>query len=193
MGKVNGVALGTISAGGLFLFAGIKGISVTGAIQDIVSGKSPVNAIANQWSAATAPGIPGSAPGEVPGAGSPPASGPAQPAGGSAGQYQAYAFSLFPQYGWGADQQSPLISLWNGESGWDPTAYNPGTHTTNPDDHHAFGIPQALPASKMASAGSDWRTNGYTQIRWGLGYIHDVYGSPSNAYGKWLGRQPHWY
>src|SRR6516164_5303531 len=103
MGKVNGVALATISAGGLFLYAGIKGISVTGAIQDIVSGKSPATAIANQWTSSTVPGIPGSAPGEVPGTGSVPATGPAAPAGGNAGQYQAYAFSLFPQYGWGTD------------------------------------------------------------------------------------------
>jgi len=45
----------------------------------------------------------------------------------------------------------------------------------------------------MAAAGPDWRTNYRTQIRWGEGYIHDVYGTPSNAYALWLSRSPHWY
>lgn len=186
---VNGPALLITSAGIVVVYAGAKGMSVPGIIQDIVKGQSPSGALANQFQ------LTGSAAGSgSTGTGSgTPASGPAVPAGGSVGQYQAYAFSLFHQYGWGTDQQTPLVDLWDGESGWDPTAYNPGTHTTNPDDSHAFGIPQALPASKMASAGADWRTNGYTQIRWGLGYISAVYGSPGNAYAKWLGRSPHWY
>ena len=47
----------------------------------------------------------------------------------------------------------------------------------------AYGIPQALPASKMAAAGPDWRTNPATQIRWGLGYIGATYGTPCNAWG----------
>jgi SLT domain-containing protein len=57
----------------------------------------------------------------------------------------------------------------------------------------AYGIPQSLPASKMASAGPDWRTNPATQIRWGLDYIRSAYGSPSNAWAKWNQRSPHWY
>jgi phage-related protein len=98
----------------------------------------------------------------------------------------SYAASLFPSLGWSvADQLQPLIDLWNGESGWNPQALNPSSG--------AFGIPQSLPADKMASAGTDWQTNPATQIRWGLGYIHDVYGSPSAAYGAWLSRSPHWY
>jgi hypothetical protein len=64
--------------------------------------------------------------------------------------------------------------LWAGESGWSVTASNPSTG--------AFGIPQALPGSKMASAGPDWQTNAVTQIRWGLGYIKDTYGSPCAAW-----------
>ncbi len=69
----------------------------------------------------------------------------------------------------------PLVSLWNVESGWNVTASNPSSG--------AYGIPQALPGSKMASAGADWQTNGATQIRWGLGYIKSVYGSPCAAWG----------
>jgi hypothetical protein len=174
----------------MFVYSGVKGVSILTAIQDIVTGKNPgtataVNAVTPATPAASSPTPTGVSPNLGGGTGA--------SAGSSAATYQAYAFSLFPQYGWGTDQEQSLISLWNGESGWDPTAYNPGTHTTNPDDSHAFGIPQALPASKMASAGSDWRTNAATQIRWGLGYIHDTYGSPANAYNTWLSRSPHWY
>ncbi|MCT1478512.1 phospholipase [Microbacterium sp. p3-SID336] len=78
------------------------------------------------------------------------------------------------RYGWGGDQFSCLNSLWNKESGWNYKAYNPSGAT---------GIPQALPGSKMASAGSDWQSNAATQIAWGLGYIADVYGTPCSAWG----------
>ena len=78
-------------------------------------------------------------------------------------------------YGWGADQFSCLSSLWNKESGWNYQAYNAGSGAT--------GIPQALPGSKMASAGSDWQTNATTQITWGLQYIASVYGTPCAAWG----------
>jgi phage-related protein len=97
----------------------------------------------------------------------------------------AYAFGLFPSMGWGPEQQQALIDLWNGESNWNPQAYNAASGAT--------GIPQALPGNKMASAGADWQTNPATQIRWGLGYIKDRYGTPSEAYAQWLGRNPHWY
>ena len=70
---------------------------------------------------------------------------------------------------------SCLVSLWNRESGWNVSATNASSG--------AYGIPQSLPASKMASAGSDWRTNAATQIKWGLGYIKATYGSPCGAWG----------
>jgi hypothetical protein len=100
-------------------------------------------------------------------------------------QLQAFALSLFGRYGWGAGQLSPLVSLWTNESGWRYNALNPSSG--------AYGIPQALPASKMASAGPDWRTNPATQIRWGERYIYDVYGTPNSAWNLWNARQPHWY
>lgn len=78
------------------------------------------------------------------------------------------------RYGWGADQFSCLSSLWTKESGWNYQAYN--------SDGGATGIPQALPGSKMASAGSDWQTNAATQIAWGLDYISRGYGSPCSAW-----------
>ncbi len=77
------------------------------------------------------------------------------------------------QYGWGSGEFSCLVSLWNKESGWNYQAYNPSGAT---------GIPQALPGSKMASAGSDWQTNAATQVAWGLGYISSVYGTPCSAW-----------
>ncbi|MDQ1129111.1 hypothetical protein [Microbacterium sp. SORGH_AS_0888] len=89
---------------------------------------------------------------------------------------QAYARSaMASRYGWGGDQFSCLLLLWNRESGWRADAYNP--------DSGAYGIPQSLPGDKMASAGADWRTNGNTQVDWGLAYISDVYGSPCGAWG----------
>lgn len=92
----------------------------------------------------------------------------------SPGSAQSYAASLLGQYGWGQDQMSCLVSLWNKESSWNFQAANPSSG--------AYGIPQSLPGSKMASAGADWQTNPQTQIRWGLGYIKGSYGSPCGAW-----------
>lgn len=78
------------------------------------------------------------------------------------------------QYGWGGDQFSCLESLWTKESGWNYQAYNASGGAT--------GIPQALPGSKMASAGSDWQTNAATQVAWGLDYISRAYGAPCSAW-----------
>lgn len=82
-------------------------------------------------------------------------------------------------------QFASLRTLWNNESGWRANAMNPTSG--------AYGIPQALPASKMASAGSDWKTNAATQIRWGLSYIRGRYGDPETALGSWMSHSPHWY
>ncbi|WP_051366497.1 aggregation-promoting factor C-terminal-like domain-containing protein [Hamadaea tsunoensis] len=84
------------------------------------------------------------------------------------------ACKLLPSFGFAYAQMSSLDKLWTRESDWTTTAENSGSG--------AYGIPQSLPGSKMASAGSDWRTNPATQIKWGLGYIRSVYGSPSAAW-----------
>nr|WP_243848622.1 lytic transglycosylase domain-containing protein [Lysinibacter cavernae] len=68
-----------------------------------------------------------------------------------------------------------LVALWNKESHWNVFANNASSG--------AYGIPQALPGEKMASAGADWATNPDTQIRWGLGYIQGRYGTPCGAWG----------
>ena len=78
------------------------------------------------------------------------------------------------QYGWGSGEFSCLSQLWEKESGWNYKSYNSSSGAT--------GIPQALPGSKMASAGSDWASNAATQISWGLGYIKSAYGTPCSAW-----------
>jgi hypothetical protein len=92
----------------------------------------------------------------------------------SAGSAQAIAQGILTSRGMGSDQYSCLVSLWDRESGWRTNAAN---------GSGAYGIPQALPGSKMASAGPDWQTNAKTQILWGLSYITGRYGSPCAAWG----------
>lgn len=93
---------------------------------------------------------------------------------GSKGEYQEYAYSFFDDYGWTKNDFQCLIYLWERESNWNPDAHNGSSG--------AHGIPQSLPASKMASEGDDYYTNGETQIRWGLKYIAGRYGTPSEAW-----------
>jgi resuscitation-promoting factor RpfB len=92
------------------------------------------------------------------------------------GSAQAIAKSMLEARGWGDDQFSCLVTMWNHESGWRVNAANPSG---------AYGIPQALPGSKMASAGADWATNPATQIKWGLEYISSRYGTPCGAWAQW--------
>ncbi len=90
---------------------------------------------------------------------------------------------MLADYGWSSDQFSCLDQLYISESDWNPSATNPTSG--------AYGIPQSLPAEKMASAGADWRTNPATQIEWGLDYIAGSYGSPCSA---WAFKQANnWY
>jgi hypothetical protein len=92
-----------------------------------------------------------------------------------AGDPQQIAAGMLGAFGWDSSQFGCLVSLWNVESGWNVYASNPSSG--------AYGIPQALPGSKMSSAGPDWATDAATQIRWGLGdYIKPIYGSPCNAW-----------
>jgi hypothetical protein len=96
----------------------------------------------------------------------------AVPAG--SGSPRQIAQAMLGSFGWSPGQFSCLDPLWEHESRWSVTAANPGSG--------AFGIPQALPGSRMASAGPDWQTSAATQITWGLRYIRDTYGSPCAAF-----------
>ena len=91
------------------------------------------------------------------------------------GSAQAIAYQMLQERGMGDDQYSCLVSLWNKESHWNVYAQN---------GSGAYGIPQALPGSKMASAGPDWQSNAATQITWGLGYISGRYGTPCGAWSQ---------
>jgi hypothetical protein len=82
-----------------------------------------------------------------------------------------------------ADQLASFSQIISHESGWNVTATNPSSGS--------YGLGQALPASKMASAGADWKTNPRTQIKWALDYMNTRYGSPNAAWTFW--QNHHWY
>jgi len=92
----------------------------------------------------------------------------------ASGSPQQIAEAMLASFGWSSSQFSCLDPLWAHESGWSVTAYNPGSG--------AYGIPQAVPGDKMASAGPDWQISAATQIKWGLEYIQATYGSPCAAW-----------
>ncbi|NGO13594.1 lytic transglycosylase domain-containing protein [Streptomyces sp. HC44] len=86
---------------------------------------------------------------------------------------KAIAHKMIPN----AAQFAAFSKIVEHESGWDIDATNASSG--------AYGLVQALPASKMASAGSDWKTSAATQIEWGLDYMNDRYGSPVGAWNFW--------
>ena len=94
------------------------------------------------------------------------------------GSPQSIAAQIVP-----ADQLDSFDEIISHESGWD-------VHATNASSG-AYGLGQALPGSKMASAGSDWQDSAETQIRWALSYMNDRYGSPNAAWQFWQANN--WY
>ena len=90
---------------------------------------------------------------------------------------------MMETYQWDQEQFICLETLWSKESGWNHLAQNPSSG--------AYGIPQSLPGNKMQSAGSDWKTNPHTQIRWGLNYILKRYDTPCGAYQHF--QKKRWY
>jgi len=99
------------------------------------------------------------------------------------GTSRAIGLEMVLARGWSEAEFACLDSLWTRESGWRTNAANPSSG--------AYGIPQALPGSKMASAGADWQTNPRTQIQWGLDYIAGRYGTPCQAWAFFQDRN--WY
>ncbi|MBD9734964.1 transglycosylase SLT domain-containing protein [Streptomyces sp. H28] len=93
-------------------------------------------------------------------------------------EVQAMARQMIP-----GDQFQCFSNIVTRESTWNYKAVNPSSG--------AYGLVQALPGSKMASAGADWQTNPATQIKWGLNYMNDRYGSPCGAWSFWQAN--HWY
>jgi membrane protein involved in colicin uptake len=93
---------------------------------------------------------------------------------GDAADHREYARTAAAKRGWGETEFGCLDAIWTQESQWKVGATNPTSG--------AYGIPQSLPGDKMASAGSDWRTNAHTQIDWGLDYIAGRYKTPCAAW-----------
>jgi len=96
------------------------------------------------------------------------------PKGGSPAQNAALGKKMVAAAGWTGIQWTDFNNIVMAESGWQTTVANSSSG--------AYGIPQALPGSKMASAGADWQTNPATQIKWMIGYIRSTYGTPANAW-----------
>ncbi|MGW4799399.1 aggregation-promoting factor C-terminal-like domain-containing protein [Nonomuraea sp. NPDC004297] len=100
----------------------------------------------------------------------------------TSGRNKSIAKPMVTARGWDRTQFICLVKLWARESGWNHRAAN---------GSGAYGIPQALPGRKMSASGGDWRTNPRTQIKWGLSYIKQRYGSPCRAWGHF--QSHHWY
>jgi hypothetical protein len=164
--------------GSALVYSGIKGYSMLAVLNNLVTGK-PIATGVTVANPVSAPST--DAPTAAPPIGSPNSNVEINP--------KAIGITQAGAMGWSGNEWLALEKLWTGESNWNPTAQNPSSG--------AYGIPQALPYTKMpkaawpASAGG--HSDALTQIQWGLSYIRSRYGSPSKAYAEWLSRNPHWY
>lgn len=165
-GSTDGIGLAATAAGGILIYAGIQGYSVLAVVANLVTGKpieqglnvtNPLKGVGSVQNVQDASGA-----------------GPVAP-GGNQSLGMTLASSL---YGWEGSEWIALQKLWNRESSWNAKAMNPSSK--------AYGIPQALPWTKMPkkawpeSAGG--QSDPETQIRWGLKYIKGRYGKPSAAW-----------
>lgn len=165
--RINGFTVAYTAVGGLVLWSGIAGTSLTATARGALAGQSPSQLPQTEpvTTAAAAPAASGAA-----------AVGNTGASSGTAAANQAIARVLAAPYGWAAGTQwDDLVSLWNQESGWNNKAENASSG--------AYGIPQALPATKMpAAAQAAGGSSATAQIAWGLAYIKDTYGSPAAAW-----------
>ncbi len=164
-GNVSGVALGTAAAGGVLLWSGVQNRRVTDSLRSLVAGKTPTGA----------PG-PGGATGPSPA--SPPTA-PPNTGGGNPAANKALMQLLAGPYGWATGAQwQALDALEMSEASYDNTVWNRA-------GSGAYGIAQALPATKYPPAGQPppvGTSSASAQITWMLGYIHDRYGDPVSAW-----------
>lgn len=151
--------------GAVVLWSGVKGHKWTTTLRDLISGQpipSTKDLAITQASFAYGYGQ------------TPSAQFPATGVGGSVAKNMAIGRTLAAVYGWGGGNEwSSLVALWNQESGWNNRARNPGSG--------AYGIPQALPPSKLPLAGQAPVSSATAQITWGLEYIKQRYGDPVAA------------
>lgn len=174
LNPVDGVGIAASLMGGVLIYGGIKGYSVLMVLQNLVTGK-PITTDVNVTNPLKTPGSVLDTPTE-----------PYSPPTGGA---QSIGQVLASNMGWEGTEWTALQTLWNGESGWNPHAKNPSSG--------AYGIPQALPYTKMPKAAWPESAGGSSdasaQIQWGLDYIKGRYGSPSMALAFWQRQSPHWY
>jgi hypothetical protein len=146
--------------------------SASAASASAAASAAAASAVAASASAAASPS-PSAGTGSSSGTVTTPQAAPPDP-----GTAQHIGYEMLPSFGFNQTTQwTCLLNLWNRESGWVYDAENASG---------AYGIPQALPGYKMASAGADWQTNPATQIKWGLGYIQTTYGTPCGAWNNEL-------
>lgn len=175
-GSGKGVALGCVAAGGLLLYSGITNKDILSVVQGLIKGSAPSTAAVNPAGVVPSGASTGASAGtSVTGIST---SGVGGSTGGSPAANKILGQFMAAAYGWATgDNWSYLESGWEEESGWSTTAaYDPSDPYNG-----AYGIPQANPGTKMASAGSNWKTSAATQIAWGLAYIKQTYGSPSQV------------
>jgi|SRR5580704_7215632 len=176
-GRLNGFSLAYTAVGGVVLWSGIKGETISATFRGLLSGQAPGTnqepisggqvLQADVSTGTSIPGITVGIPAGVASSGTPTAN-------------KAAGLLMASAYGWGGSNEWPYLeSGWEEESGWSQYA----AYSHSDPYNNAYGIPQANPGTKMASAGSDWKTNPLTQIKWGLGYIKATYGSPSQVPG----------
>ena len=174
--RINGFSLAYTALGGVVLWSGIKGTTLSSTFRGLLSGQAPS---ADQEQIATAATSTTGSSGSSPASGSTAAAGNTGADTASAAANQAIGKMLAAPYGWSTGTQwSDLVSLWNQESGWDNTA----DHASS----GAYGIPQALPYTKMPKAAwppsAGGSASATAQISWGLSYIKSTYGSPEGAW-----------
>lgn len=183
LGGVSGTAVAATAAGGILLWSGIKGASVTGSLRSLVSGKAPSGTETTPLTAVTAASTGLNSPGAA-------AVGTSYAGGASATAYKAYAATLLALHGW-PGQWNSFSNLVMAESGWNPQALNPsgawgiaqalghGTAATDAGNGHNqygnFGTSDAV--CRAANGG-----NGEAQIQWMMNYIAQKFGSPDAAW-----------
>jgi hypothetical protein len=170
---MDGVGVTVTCIGGILVYAGVKGLSLPDVIRNVITGE-PIGVNVGNVPLGSTPRDPNATtPGTV---------------GEDGDDHKAVGMALASQYGWmSGPEWNALVDLWNRESGWNNHAENPTSH--------AYGIPQALPYTKMPKAAWPESAGGTSdvtaQIQWGLIYIKSRYGTPSKALEHWLTNR--WY
>lgn len=179
---ISGTAIAATLGGSLLLFSGLRGKKLSTTVREFISGKQP-SGTADPSLAVTVPTIAvGGTTANLSGTGTAgsAASVSVTAGGGTRSQNMAKGALMCAPYGWvpGTQYWTDLVRLWDRESNWNHFADNPTSH--------AYGIPQALPSTKLPLAGRPASEGGTSsavaQIGWGLNYIKGRYGNPTVAW-----------